>query len=172
MLRKNKEGDIVDKNGKIFGKVSIIDLLVILAVIVGAFGFSIRFFSDASENVNEKTKFEYVVEIEDVRIYTVSALEKKGIATEKKSGGVIGEIVNVESKPYEVQHAMANGRLVSAKVPEKYVVRVTVLGEGNEAANGYYIGENAEISVGATLTMATKYANSTGKIISVKKIEE
>ena len=154
----------MDKNGKIFGKISIIDLLVILAVIVGAFGFSIRFFSDAAKNVTEKTKFEYVVEIRDVRTYTVSALEKMGVVTEKKSGGVIGEIVNVESEPFKVQLAMSNGRIVSANVPEKYIVRVTVVGEGNDAANGYYLGENVELSVGASITMATKYANSSGKI--------
>ena len=42
MLQRNKEGNIVDKNGKLFGKISIIDLLVILAVIIGAFGFSVK----------------------------------------------------------------------------------------------------------------------------------
>ena len=34
----------MDKNGKLFGKVSIIDILVLLAVIVGIAGFSVRFF--------------------------------------------------------------------------------------------------------------------------------
>lgn len=161
----------MDKNGKLFGKVSIIDLLVVLAVIVGIAGFSMRFLSDAAENVVEKTKFEYVVEIEDVRKFTVEALEKKGLVTEKKSGGIIGEIVNVESKPFEVKLAMSNGRLVNVDVPEKFVVSVTVVGEGNETAGGYYIGENVELSVGSTVTMASKYANSTGKVKSIKIIE-
>jgi len=162
----------MDKNGKLFGKISIIDLLVVLAIIVGAVGFSVRFFSHAAENVNEKTKFEYVVEIQDVRSFTVDALSKKGIVTEKKSGGVIGEIVNVESKPYKVQVSMSNGRIISATVPEKYIVDVTVIGEGNETAGGYYIGENVELSVGSTVTMASKYANSTGKIKSIKILSE
>lgn len=161
----------MDKNGKLFGKVSIIDLLVVLAVIVGIAGFSVRFYSNAADNVIEKTKFEYVVEIRDVRSFTVDALDKKGIVTEKKSGGIIGEIVNVESEPYTAQMAMSNGRLVSAKVPEKFVVKVTVHGEGNETENGYYIGENVELSVGSTVTMASKYANSSGKITSIKVIE-
>lgn len=172
MLQRNKEGNIVDKNGKLFGKISIIDLLVILAVIIGAFGFSVRFFSNAAESVNQKLKFEYVVEIEDIRQYTVSALEKKGIVKEKKSDGVIGEIIAVESEPFKRQLALSNGRIVSVVVPERYVVRVTIAGEGNNAQNGYYIGENAEISVGSTVTIVTKYANTTGKIVSVNIIDE
>ena len=158
----------MDKNGKIFGKVSIIDLLVVLAVIVGVAGFSVRFFSNAAENVNEKTKFEYVVEIEEVRSYTIDALSKKGIVTEKKSGGVIGEITNVESEPYKRHQSMSNGRIVAAAVPERYTVRVTVVGEGNETSNGYYIGENVELSVGSTINMTSKYSNSIGKVKSIK----
>lgn len=161
----------MDKNGKIFGKVSIIDLLVLLAVIVGAIGFSVRFFSTAAENVNEKTKFEYVVEIQDVRSFTVDALAKKGVVTEKKSGGIIGEITNVESKKYALPHVLSNGRVILVDIPEKYSVEVTVVGEGNETSGGYYIGENVELSVGSTITMASKYANSTGKVKSIKILE-
>ena len=162
----------MDKNGKIFGKVSIIDLLVLLAVIVGVAGFSVRFFSTAADNVNEKTKFEYVVEVQDVRSFTVDALDKKGIVTEKKSGGVIGEIINVESEAYKMPHVLSNGRVIDVSIPEKYTVNVTVVGEGNETNGGYYIGENVELSVGSTITMASKYANSTGKVKSVKIITE
>ena len=162
----------MDKNGKLFGKVSIIDILVLLAVIVGIAGFSVRFFSSAAENVNEKTKFEYVVEIQDVRSFTVDALAKKGLVTEKKSGDVIGEIVNVESKNYTLPHVISNGRVILVDIPEKYVVNVTVVGEGNETSGGYYIGENVELSVGSTITMASKYANSTGKVKSIKVLED
>lgn len=162
----------MDKNGKLFGKISIIDLLVLLAIIVGIAGFSVRFFSNAAENVNEKTKFEYVIEINDVRSYTVDALNKKGIVTEKKSGGIIGEITNIESKPYTSQLSMSNGRIVTVDVPEKFTVDVTVVGEGNETNGGYYIGENVELSVGSTINMASRYANSTGKVKSIKIITE
>ena len=161
----------MDKNGKIFGKVSIIDLLVLLAVIVGAIGFSVRFFSTAAENVNENTKCEYVVEIQDVRAFTVDALAKKGVVTEKKSGGIIGEITNVESKKYALPHVLSNGRVILVDIPEKYSVEVTVVGEGNVTSGGYYIGENVELSVGSTITMASKYANSTGKVKSIKILE-
>ena len=162
----------MDKNGKIFGKISIIDLLVVLAIIVGAVGFSIRFFSDAAENVTQKVKFEYVVQIENVRHFTVDALNKKGIVTDDKSGAIMGEITNVESEPYKVQLAMTNGKVVSAAEPEKYIVNVTVVSEGNETEGGYFVGEDVELAVGSTVEMCSKYANSSGKIKSIKIISE
>ena len=67
---------------------------------------------------------------------------------------------------------MSNGRMVSVDVPEKYTVDVTVVGEGNETTGGYYIGENVELSVGSTINMASKYANSTGKVKSIKVLAE
>ena len=46
---------LIDKNGKLFGKISIIDLLVILAFLVAFAGFGIRFLGPASESVTNRT---------------------------------------------------------------------------------------------------------------------
>lgn len=160
----------MDKNGKIFGKINIIDLLAILVVIVAVIGISIRFTSIASENVKRKTDFSYVVEIEDVRVYTVNALQKMGIATDKQ-GNVIGEITGVQYSEMEKQTITENGKSKRVIVPEKYTARVTLEATGKEADSGYFVGENTELSAGSSITMYTKHANCSGKIIKVEKKE-
>ena len=160
----------MDKNGKIFGKINIIDLLAVLTVIIAVIGISVRFTSIAAENVKKKTDFSYVIEIEDVRIYTVNALEKMGIATDKQ-GNVIGEITGVQYGEMEKQTVLDNGKSKKVFVPGKYTARVTLDATGKEAESGYFVGENTELSAGSSITMYTKHANCSGKIVKVEKKE-
>ena len=116
---------IIDKNGKLFGKINIIDLLVILLIIGAGIGFGLRFVSTAADNVRSQTKLTYVVEVENIRSYAVDALQKKGIATDTKTKNIIGEIVDVSASAMKTQALKADGTTVFAEVPGKYSARVT-----------------------------------------------
>ncbi len=161
---------IFDRNGKLFGKVSVVDLFAVLVVLVAVIGISARFFTNASDNVRAKTQLSYVVEFENVRMYSINALNYKGTATDTKSGAIIGEIVNVEYEPYKTHEVTASGEAILAEVPERYVARVTIKAEGNETAKGYFVGDNIELSVGGSVAMSTKYVNSNGKVKSIEKL--
>ncbi|MDD6735520.1 MAG: DUF4330 domain-containing protein [Clostridiales bacterium] len=161
----------LDKKGKIFGKISIIDLLVIIIFAVAAVGIGARFVTSAAKNAREKVHFSYVVEIDGVRKYTVDALNKKGLVTDLKSKSVLGEIKSVQSQPMKTQSVTSDGRMVFAEVPERYTVLVEVEGEGKESDSSYFVGNDVELSVGSTMSMTTKYANSSGKVKSIEKAE-
>ncbi len=158
----------MNKDGKIFGKINIIDLLAVLILLVALVGIGIRLTSTASKSVTDKTEFSYVVEIDDVRIYTVNALKKMGTATDKQ-GNIIGEIETVEWDSKKEQKVLSNGETVMVDVPDKYTVTVTMDASGKESADKYFVGENTELSVGSTIQMYTKYANCSGKVKSVEK---
>ena len=160
----------MDKNGKIFGKINIIDLAAILIVVLAIVGITIRITSIAAENVNQKANFTYVVEIEDIRSYSVIALKKMGTATDKQ-GNVIGKIINVESEEMKNQLINENGESIKVLKSERYVAKVTLESEGKDTDSGYFVGENTELSVGSSITMYTKYSNCSGKIIKVERIE-
>lgn len=160
----------MDKNGKIFGKINIIDLAAILIVVLAIVGITIRFTSIAAENVNQKANFTYVVEVEDIRIYGVNALDNKGIATDKQ-GNVIGKITNVEYEEMVRQFVNENGESIKLVTPERYRAKITLESEGKDTDSGYFVGENTELSIGSSITMYTKYSNCSGKIIAVEKIE-
>ena len=75
----------MDKNGKIGGKVSIIDILVVVLVVAVIVGIVARYGSSVTGAVKSNKQFEYVLKVESVRQYTVDALEKKGKVTDKKT---------------------------------------------------------------------------------------
>lgn len=161
----------IDKNGKLFGKINLIDFFVVIAIIAAMVGISFRFVTTAAKNVKEKAHFSYVVEVEGIRMFTVDALNKKGTVTNIKDESIIGEITDVKYEQSETQAISADGKTVFVKIPERYTALITVEAEGNEGKDSYFVGNNIELSVGSTISMTTKYVNSTGKVVSIEKLD-
>ncbi len=161
----------MDKNGKLLGKLNIIDLIVIIAVIAVIAGIGYRFASEPASAVKDKVTVEYVVEVEGIRSYAVDALAKKGVTTDKKAATRIGEITDVETKDVEFQSTTADGRIVKTSLPERYTAVVTVRAECKESDDGYYTDDSEEVAVGRTVDLITKYVSATGLVKSVKKID-
>ena len=57
----------MDKNGKIGGKVSIIDILVVVLVVAVIVGIVARYGSSVTGAVKSNKQFEYVLKVESVR---------------------------------------------------------------------------------------------------------
>jgi len=161
---------IIDKNGKIGGKISIIDLFAIIIAVVAVFGITARFVSSPSKSARQRVTLSYVVEIEGVRDFTVKALNKQGTVIDPKQKCLVGEITEVSSKQQIVEQFNSAGNIVYAEVPNKYSVEVTILSEGKESDGGYFVGNDTMLSVGSDISIATKYVNSSGKVKKIEKI--
>ena len=162
---------LIDKNGKIGGKVSIIDLFAVIVIAVAVIGIAFRFVSAPSKSARQRVKLSYVVEINGVRDFTVNALNNQGTVIDAKQKCLIGEITKVASKPQTVEQFDSDGNIVYAEVPNKYSVEVTILSDGKESDNGYFVGNDTVLSVGSDISIATKYVNSSGKVKKIEKID-
>ncbi len=161
----------MDKNGKLFGKLSIIDLgfiLIVIAVVIGAY---MRFSSGAGKIVTTPTTFEYVIKVSNVRQFTVDALSKKGQITDKKYEKVLGEITDVRIEDAHMESVRADGEVVDTILPERYTCYVTVRSDGKEGENGYFNAQNDEISIGRSMALYTKYVATSGGIESIDIVE-
>lgn len=162
---------LIDKNGKIGGKVSIIDILAVIVILVAVIGIAFRFVSSPSKSARQRVKLSYVVEINGVREYTVNAINKKGTVIDAKQKCLIGEITEVSSKQQTMEQFDSKGNVVYAEVPNKYSVEVTILSDGKESDSGYFVGNDTVLSVGSDISIATKYVNSSGKVKKIEKID-
>ena len=161
----------MDKNGKIGGKVSIIDILVIILIIVVIGGIAVRYGSGITTAVESDKQFEYVLKVENVREYTVKALERKGNVTDKKSEKNLGEIVDVKVEDATLQSTTAEGKIKNPKLPDRYTCYVTIRATGKESDNNYILEDSTELSVGRNIDLYSKYVKTTGDIQSVKVVE-
>ena len=163
---------MLDKNGKIGGKVSIIDLAVLLLVIVVAGGIVFRYGSSATTAVKSSENFECVLKVSNVRQFTVDALNKKGVITDKNSTKTLGEIKNVEVEEARFQSTTADGKIVETVLPDRYTCYVTIEASGKESEDGYIMDDSNELSVGRNMDIYSKYVRTSGEIKSVEKIEK
>lgn len=161
----------MDKNGKIAGKISVIDILVIVLVIAVIAGIAARYGSKITKAVKSSEKFEYVLRVENVREYTVKALEKKGKVTDKKSEKDLGEITNVQVETATQQSTTADGRVTMPEIPDRYTCFVTIRSMGRESDDNYILDDSTELSVGRNIDLISKYAKTSGDIVSVKVMD-
>ena len=155
---------IVDKNGRLFGKINIIDIAVILVVLAVIAGVFVRFTGGAGKIVTATKKIEFVVEVEGVRDFTVDALMKKGAVTNKRYDVVTGEITSVSSKDAVHTSTKSDGTLVDAPMEDRYTCLVTIVTDGKESDSGYFDTNNEEIAVGREYTIYSKFVRTTGII--------
>ena len=161
----------MDKNGKIGGKISIIDIGVIVLIIAAAIGLVIRFTSGTTTAVTSNETFRYVVKVNMVREYTVNALQTRGITTDKKAEMVLGEIKDVKVEDSKIQSTTASGKIEWSNPPDKYTCDVTIEAEGRESEDGYILDDTTELSVGRSVDIITKNVKTSGEIISVDVVE-
>lgn len=161
----------MDKNGKIAGKISIIDIFVVVLVIAVIAGIAVRYGSKITTAVRSSEKFEYTMRIESVRKYTVDALNRKGRITDKKSEKDLGNIIDVRYEPASLQSTTADGRVIRPELPDRYTCYVTIQAVGRESDDNYILDDSTELSVGRTVDIYSKYVKTTGIIESVKVIE-
>jgi hypothetical protein len=144
----------LDKRGRIFGKVSIVDLLVLLVIIAVVAFAVVRMTGDSAETV--PVKVTYTVSM--VRQATVDALADalaaKGDVSDD-GGTRLGKVVDVTSAPTVEEFVTPGGELKAFESPVFYDVDVVVLGEGSVSTSTVRIG-SVPMRVGRKVTLIGK----------------
>jgi len=69
---------MIDKNGKLFSKISIIDVVIVLAIVLCVSAAFIRFSGLLGDNSTTPVELEYVIRISKIRDKSADAVLKKG----------------------------------------------------------------------------------------------
>lgn len=161
----------INKKGKLFGKISIIDIVVVLAVAILAFGLYVRFGGDEAKVSTQKQQIEYTVLVKGVRMGTVEALQEMGPITNATTKEAAGEITEVTFDAAFDSRELADGTIVETPLPERYTATVKIRVDGSVNNSGYYTSTNQPINIGSTLFFTSKFANTSGVIIDVKEVQ-
>ncbi len=160
---------IIDGKGKLFGKVSLIDIFIILLIIASVFIVINRFGGNNSFSGADK-EITYTILVEGVREPTYNALtdEKHTAITEKETGRELGNIVSVEKKDSYIPSSLANGDYKLVKNEGRYDLTVTVKVYGSEAVNSYYASSGRQLMVGEDINFTSEILETNGIVTSIK----
>ena len=163
---------IMDRNGRLFGKVSVIDVLVVLAVLVMAVAMYVKnnALQPTQGNKGNEVPITFVVEAENVPLYIVDAVRvgDQGFDQDRATDDPIGTITDIEVMEAGKTAALDNGTYARMKNESARNLIITVEGAGAVEDGRYAINQIYEIGINAARNFYTNYTIFTGSVIEIR----
>lgn len=142
----------IDKNGRLGGRVSILDVCVVVLVVALSVGFVLRGGTQtAAQILNANDEFYVVLVVERVRDFSVNAVDVGDIFFERNAA-LLGEVVDTWTERFNEIVIMDDGTLVGMDNEFRYNLFVRLRAQGFVSADeGYFIGGNNHVSAGQLL---------------------
>jgi len=164
---------LLDEKGKLFGKISIIDIGVLLLIAVLMGGVYYKFFMvDKNQNAAKFDTIEYKILVEEVRQQSVDAIEIGANIYDVKTDSPMGKIVDKEVLPATDQLTKADGTMVIAEKPERFNVIVTIQVPGVETEYGFRANGRMDLNRESQQVMDTRMIILETKIVDVKNLSK
>lgn len=158
----------MDKNGKIFGKLSIVDLAVIVLVIVLGVGLFYRFNASATNLDAADGMVAFVVRIEGVREFTLENYHEGLRVYDRMSNQFLGYMGEVRHEPHYQTAVNMYGEVIFASRPEHVTVFMQVISNGRITEQGIFAEGTFEVNTGSSIQINTKYVQVAGVIDSIQ----
>lgn len=159
---------MIDKKGKIFGKISIIDLMVALIIVTIIVGTIYRFGSPVTASITGgNATINYTILIEDVRYFSANYYEEGLNVYDSNTGNFIGKIKDIRVEPYMGTIEMKDGTMVLAEKTERVKIFLDIEASGVVTDKAYLVGGTYEVKVGGGAYISTKYVDVTSSIFAV-----
>mgnify|MGYP001181066309 FL=1 len=146
---------LIDEKGRLFGKINIVDFIVVVVLVMGVLGVGYKFLS-SSTTLFKKTE---VIEIqfynEDLPGYVADSINIGDKVKDSVKNTVFGEVINKEVKPSVVFGVDDQGVLRQTTRPGYVSMILTVKAEAVYTDTGviinntdYYVGRSLELRAG------------------------
>jgi hypothetical protein len=164
---------LFDKKGKLFGKVSIVDILIVVIIIAVVGGLYYKFGNSGTVTAFTKTeKVQVSFYSESIPKYIVDSIKVGDVAKDRVQTIVIGKVIDVKVGPDLQCEPNSEGKVVLSSRPDYCSVTVIVEGQGIFASSGVTFG-GVEYFVNKPAT-EMRFGNSFfyAKISDIKKAKE
>lgn len=158
---------LMDKNGRLFGKVHLFDLLVVILLLVGIIGMGLRFFL-SDEGVITPRSATYTVEFIEKDEWITTAYQVGDTLWEK--GENMGTVTHVEVRPHQSVEVLPDGSSGLVDHVITYNVILTVETDNLREHDGTFIGSQEFLNgTGHTLSNGFISCGGTVRNIDIKE---
>ena len=160
---------IIDRNGRLFGKISVIDVLVIAVVLVMA---AALFFKSNQTHTGTSVTSEtitYQMVANGVRTYVADAVQVGDLMydQDRSSGGTLGKIVDIQVLPGTKLGEINDGTAGMVPVEDGVDLLLTIEGSGILSEGRYLLNRVYDLGVNSSRNYYTPYAQFTGTITAI-----
>ena len=166
---------LIDDKGRLFGKINLIDLAVIIILLAVAGRFLLQVdFSTANEGVgvtaNNEQTIRYDCQVLKVRQATVNAVQVGDAVVEAATNNHLGTVVDVIATPFVEEVFREDGTSVLVESQIYQDLTLVIEGKGSSNANTVLIGKT-EIRVGKQLSLKSAHFNIVTNVWRIEAID-
>ena len=156
---------LIDENGRLFGVISIVDVIVIVIALalIGAIYAKFHVLEKTS-TTTPTTAVTYQVKVSTVRSAAVETI-REGDTVYSSTGVELGTVAGISTEPAQRSTPLSDGTLVLAPIENRIDMYLTVETPATISGGRYYINKTFELNVNREPSLLTKY-NSFGGIIT------
>lgn len=162
---------LIDRNGRLFGKVSVIDLIVVAVVLVLAVALNMKnnHLSHTSTSVTNDP-ITYQVLVSGSRNYVADAVREGDLMfdQDRSSGGTLGKILSIEVLPGSKMAELNDGTVEVIPAEDCVNLLLTVQGEGIVSDGRVLLNRIYDLGVNSARNFYTKYAQFTGTVTDIQ----
>lgn len=162
---------LMDKDGRLFGLVSIVDVLVVAVVAVLAVSLYVKAQKPHTSAVVENTPITYQMLLMNQPKYVVDAIREgdQMFDKDRTTNGSLGTITDIQVTDGTRQAEFSDGTLAVVPSTGWYNILLTIEGSGLVSEGGNYsLNRIYEIGVNSSRNFNTKYASFVGTITSIQ----
>lgn len=162
---------IIDRNGRLFGKISIIDLVVVAVVLVMAFALYVKTnHNEITSTSTPDSTITYQMLVRGVRTYVADAVQVGDHVYDQdrnSGGGSLGVITDIEIQPGGKLGEFPDGTVETVPVEDGVDMLLTIQGSGLISDGRYMLNRVYDLGVNSSRNFCTMYAQFTGSIYSI-----
>lgn len=161
----------MDKNGRLFGLISVVDVVVVAVVAVLAAALYVKASNPHTSTAVVNSPITYQMLVNNQPQYVVDAIQvgDQMFDKERSTGGSLGTITKIEVSGGTRQAEFADGTVDMAPCQQRYDLLLTIEGHGLVSEQGNYsLNRIYEIGVNSSRNFNTKYANFVGTITGIE----
>ena len=161
---------IIDRQGRIAGKVSLIDIALVLLVIGLIAGYGYRKMSGIAKTiVNTNNTFYVTLDVEPLRQFSIDAINIDDIFYKQHEQLPLGKVVAIRKQTAKNVIDRPDGTAVYVEMQDKYALFITLECTGNVSGSGFYVNGSSQISAGSDITVQSNSVVCGARVDSVSE---
>lgn len=159
----------IDNKGKLFGKISIIDIIVLVLVVAVVGGVGYKFTKSRSVVTGGTDKVILEFYSEESPDFALKAVRKGDIVGDYDKGSIFGKVVSVSVNKADSWGQDAQGQLVKTSKPGYASAIIKVEGQVLKNRDGGISVNNADYFIGKTITTKAGDSVFVSRLYSIAK---
>ena len=160
---------IIDKKGKLFEKISIIDVLIVGVLCLGAIFLVNMFKEEAIIETSKKEAITFTFEAKDVTPSFYDAIEVGTDVYNSSRNYYVGQVEEVIKEPFYVwTEDLEKGLFYVKEDPSRMTVHIVIKSQGTSSEYNIYAGQEL-IKIGHIFPIKGKGFAANGVVIDIKE---